>query len=739
MLLCRSSGFEGRSRRLRRRAEVAEDLPAAEALQAAHDLRLRLPLARTPADIVEGRLVAAHAGDDDPEEGGVGPPVAAAVEPVAGRLAARGRDRAGAAQLRERGLRTDPLRVVADEQQHRRGRARPHPVRLDQLGRAGGGQPLEVGVVAPDLLVEPQPATGDRAQAGLRRRGRRGDRPRPQGREVPDQGHLAGDAVEPLAQGGRGAEDDRLQRHHGLGPSLDRGVARDLEVADHLDRAGARLRPSGGLPAEHGAGGTLGVERVALALPAPQLPVGPVDLEDGMPLRDQEARQAGAVGPGPLDAEGADRAQGPRPGLQCLVAPLADRDGRRAEAGTERVDRDGGVHVLVGVDADDDVGARGLVHGGGPPSRLRGPGDPAVGQDCDGTIALKLLSGHVPLDRQVPPGGADTSTRWHGASQGKGQAPRAAPILSQSRQLPFRLIDCSMPCRFSTSRYGSAASRADSSGRRNTSTEGLAMGTRRRRSDRSGRGVSRSPGRPGVARREDRRRFWTAIAAGRSSEDAAVGAGVSSAVGARWFREAGGMPPSTLARSSMPPSGRYLSFAEREEVALWRAQGHGVREVARRLGRAASTISRELRRNAATRGGALEYRATTAQWHAERAAQRPKPARLAANPALRTYVQDRLAGAVVAPGGAAVTGPAVPWKGRRHGRRQNRRWGMAWSPQQIARRLRLDFPGDEAMRISHEAVYQALYVQARGALRRELTACLRTGRALRVPRARARG
>jgi IS30 family transposase len=242
-----------------------------------------------------------------------------------------------------------------------------------------------------------------------------------------------------------------------------------------------------------------------------------------------------------------------------------------------------------------------------------------------------------------------------------------------------------------------------------------------------------------VARREDRRRFWTAIAAGRSSEDAAVEVGVSPAVGVRWFREAGGMPPSTLARSSRPPSGRYLSFAEREEVALWRAQGHGVREVARRLGRAASTVSRELRRNAATRGGALEYRATAAQWHAERAARRPKRAKLAANPALRTYVQDRLAGAVVAPGGAAVTGPAVSWKGRRHGRRQNRRWGMAWSPQQIARRLRPDFPGDEAMRISHEAVYQALYVQGRGALRRELTACLRTGRALRVPRARTRG
>ena len=201
------------------------------------------------------------------------------------------------------------------------------------------------------------------------------------------------------------------------------------------------------------------------------------------------------------------------------------------------------------------------------------------------------------------------------------------------------------------------------------------MGTRRRRSDRSGRGVSRSPGRPGVARREDRRRFWAAVAAGQSSEDAALCAGVSPAVGARWFREAGGMPPATLAPAAKPPSGRYLSFADREEIALWRAQGHGVREIARRLGRSASTISRELRRNAATRGGGLDYRATTAQWHAERAARRPKPAKLAVDAVLRSYVQDRLAGVVVAPapGGAAVPGPVVPWKGRRHGRRQNRR------------------------------------------------------------------
>src|SRR3712207_6239867 len=150
------------------------------------------------------------------------------------------------------------------------------------------------------------------------------------------------------------------------------------------------------------------------------------------------------------------------------------------------------------------------------------------------------------------------------------------------------------------------------------------MGTRKRRSDRALRAVTRSPGGPGVARREDRRRFWASIAAGLSSEDAAVDAGVSPVVGTRWFREAGGMPPSTLARSSKPPSGRYLSFTDREEIALWRAQGSGVREIARRLRRAASTLSRELRRNAATRSGGLDYRGTYAPWDAERAARRPR-------------------------------------------------------------------------------------------------------------------
>ena len=207
------------------------------------------------------------------------------------------------------------------------------------------------------------------------------------------------------------------------------------------------------------------------------------------------------------------------------------------------------------------------------------------------------------------------------------------------------------------------------------------------------------------------------------------------------------MPPAMFERSAKPLSGRYLSLAEREELAILHAQGTGIREIARRAGRSASnqevrrtsTISRELRRNAATRSGGLDYRATVAQWHAERAAQRPKPAKLAGNAVLRTYVQDRLAGVVVTPGGTAVAGPTVSWKGRRHGPRQDRRWALARSPEQIARRLRFDFPDDETMRISHEAIYQSLHVQGRGALRRELTACLRTGRALRVPRARTRG
>jgi transposase-like protein len=249
-----------------------------------------------------------------------------------------------------------------------------------------------------------------------------------------------------------------------------------------------------------------------------------------------------------------------------------------------------------------------------------------------------------------------------------------------------------------------------------------------------GRAPMKSPGKPSL-RRDVERLFWREIARGLTSEDAAIAVGASQAAGSRWFRERGGMP--TFLR--IPVSGRYLSFEEREEIAVLKAQGAGVRQIARRLGRDPSTISRELRRNAATRGGTLEYRASVAQWKAELIARRPKTARLVANDRLREYVQERLSGQVRRSDGIVVTGPATaPWKGRNKPRRQDRRWATAWSPEQISNRLRVDFPDDESMRISHEAIYQALYVQSRGALKRELVACLRTGRALRVPRSRAR-
>jgi IS30 family transposase len=179
--------------------------------------------------------------------------------------------------------------------------------------------------------------------------------------------------------------------------------------------------------------------------------------------------------------------------------------------------------------------------------------------------------------------------------------------------------------------------------------------------------------------------------------------GVSHSQAWKWFVEAGGMAPLSLGE----PSGRYLSLAEREHISIWWAQRVSMREIARRLGRSPSTVSRELHRNAATRSKQWEYRASTAQWHAEQRARRPKVSKLAVHDQLRGYVQDNLSG----PG--------------------------RWSPEQISRRLVIDFPDDESMRISHEAIYQALYVQGRGALRRELAACLRTGRALRKPARRA--
>jgi IS30 family transposase len=217
----------------------------------------------------------------------------------------------------------------------------------------------------------------------------------------------------------------------------------------------------------------------------------------------------------------------------------------------------------------------------------------------------------------------------------------------------------------------------------------------------AGRAKLGSIGAPAISR-DVRRRFWRLIGHGIRPANAAVDVGVSATIAERWFIQCGGMSPLDLDELS----GRYLSFAEREEIAIWWVQGVSMREMGRRLGRAPSTISRELRRNASTRAQKWAYRASTAQFHAERRLVRPKQSKLAGHDRLRDYVQDKL------------TGP-----GR-------------WSPEQISRRVVIDHPGDDSMRVSHEAIYQALYVQGRGALRRELTACLRTGRALRKPRRR---
>jgi IS30 family transposase len=160
-----------------------------------------------------------------------------------------------------------------------------------------------------------------------------------------------------------------------------------------------------------------------------------------------------------------------------------------------------------------------------------------------------------------------------------------------------------------------------------------------------------------------------------------------------------------LMPSLVEPSGGRLSFGEREEIACSRAAGKGVREIARQLGRVPSTISRELRRLPSPPSGhARPYRASRAQADADVKAKRPKPAKLAVNLVLRREVQTRL----------------------EHNH----------SPEQIARRLREDFPHDVEMRVSPETIYQSIYVQGRGGLRRELAKHLRTGRVQRKPRRR---
>jgi IS30 family transposase len=199
--------------------------------------------------------------------------------------------------------------------------------------------------------------------------------------------------------------------------------------------------------------------------------------------------------------------------------------------------------------------------------------------------------------------------------------------------------------------------------------------------------------------------------------EAALALGLTVGTGKAWFRQAGGVAPSDVLAL---PSGRFLSIAEREEIFAGVERGGSINAIARALGRSPSTVLRELRRNmrqqyrtrsrlehraGSHRTAPWDYRPSLAQQRADHAASRPKQARLATNLALHELVQARLL--------------------------------LRLSPEQIAAQLRREFPEDSEMWVSHETIYQSIYVQGRGALRRELAVCLRTGRALRRPRRKA--
>jgi IS30 family transposase len=216
------------------------------------------------------------------------------------------------------------------------------------------------------------------------------------------------------------------------------------------------------------------------------------------------------------------------------------------------------------------------------------------------------------------------------------------------------------------------------------------------------------------------RRFWGHVGEGMSVPDAAVAVGVSLRTGWRWFADAGGVRPKFPVEG--PRNRPRLTEEERNEIQDGVARAESIQKMASRLGRAPSTIMREIERNGWCRGryraryrfGAKwrggwdpkpRYRASAAHARAAERARRPKPRKLATSARLHHEVQTRLK--------------------QKH------------SPKQIAKRLPLDFPDDAEMRVSHETIYQSIFVQGKGNLRRELHKCLRTGRALRKPRRRA--
>jgi len=189
------------------------------------------------------------------------------------------------------------------------------------------------------------------------------------------------------------------------------------------------------------------------------------------------------------------------------------------------------------------------------------------------------------------------------------------------------------------------------------------------------------------------REFWALACVSSCYRSAGQVLGVSNRLVSRWLAESGGVRP-RLCEDSV-----RLGFEERCRIEAMLEVGLGVRSIARALGRAPSTVSRELARNRGYRG---RYTAANAQSRADLRGRRPKPTKLAGNPRLRQEVQDRLE--------------------EEH------------SPKQIASRLRRDFPHDPEMRVTHETIYKALYVQGRGELRRDLAKRLRTGRAVRQVR-----
>jgi IS30 family transposase len=158
-----------------------------------------------------------------------------------------------------------------------------------------------------------------------------------------------------------------------------------------------------------------------------------------------------------------------------------------------------------------------------------------------------------------------------------------------------------------------------------------------------------------------------------------------------------------LVRRRVSHSPWRLSFEERERIFVGIHRGESDREIARSLGRHRSTVGREVRRC----GERRHYRPLQAERVAQRLAGRPKPTKLSGSPRLVAAIEEGLA--------------------------------RRWSPEQISARLRVDYPDDVGMRISHETIYQSLYVQSRGELRRQLTAALRTARATRRARGRADG